>query len=208
MHVYVLECEDKQFFIGASSKIDKIQPIFKLKPTGTWIKDKHIVEVVDVIQCPEGITYQKFKNYTVARYMKEYGIDNVRGGSWTGDEIPAHGRKLLTSVFPLIHFESTETEIEEIYERELRRINTESSERFFRETRYVEERSNLILTLHVKRYVECPLCRGKTEKQQRILKGIVNECSICLHRKCQIVCDQCCVPNCCEECYSNLKPFS
>jgi len=209
MFVYVLKCDENNFFIAATSNRSKLEPKFKLKLNAEWLEGKKIESVHEIIESPEEYTYQKFKNYYVVKYMKMYGFDKVRGGSWTRTQIPNHGQNLISRVLELIDLESEISEISRIYENQLRLLNTEiinedeSRRAFFISSVQFEE------TVSRKQFYSCPLCRSSQIKETnpKLYKSIENECVICMENKCQIICEKCMAPSCCFMCYQQLKPI-
>lgn len=192
MYVYVMKYENENFFIGACKNIDKINSL-KIKTTGDWVKSKVFVSIDNIYDVPQNITYQKFKNYTVAKYMSRYGMDSVRGGSWTSHIIPAHGTILLESVIERINFDYEIAEIKQIYEEELRMVDI-----LLCAKPKVEELNYFSVKL-----IKCPLCRVKIHftESPKLYKSIENDCVICMDKKCEIICNNCCVPFSCSTCY-------
>jgi len=93
LKTYILELENNKWFIHLSKSPETVNIeceflfdfVKHYKPTG-------IFEIVDV-------TEMLAVNTIVKRYMKEYGIDNVRGGSFTEEFLPTHIKQALEFEF-------------------------------------------------------------------------------------------------------------
>tara|TARA_R110002020_G_scaffold118548_3_gene270849 strand:- start:2574 stop:3305 length:732 start_codon:yes stop_codon:yes gene_type:complete len=78
-YIYVLKLIRNKYYIGRSNNLNvRISSHFKLDGS-SWTKLYKPIKVIEVI--PSSDNYDEDK-YTL-RYMQQYGIDNVRGGSFT-----------------------------------------------------------------------------------------------------------------------------
>jgi len=90
-NVYALKLEDGKYYIGKSDNLEqRIQSHFSGSGSA-WTREHRPVKVIE-------------KRYNVSRfeedkmtkeYMEKYGIDNVRGGSYTQVELPEDSRDVL-----------------------------------------------------------------------------------------------------------------
>lgn len=77
--IYILECEDKKYYIGkTNNEIDRIESHFSNRGS-YWTKKYKPIQVLK--------KYNNCDNYDEDKYtikmMSKYGIENVRGGSFT-----------------------------------------------------------------------------------------------------------------------------
>lgn len=206
-----MKYEDDNFFVGATKNISKISQM-TVKTTGDWVKSKKIICVDSIEETPENMTYQKFKNYTVVKYMSRYGVDNVRGGSWTKCSLRLDEFSLLQSVIERINFDYPIEEIKRIYESRLE-INRNVSYRknknyvqFLISGNYSEDGDYNDCNNDDAKMINCPLCREEIQflRNPKLYKSIENDCVICMDKKCQVICEKCCVPFSCSDCYLKL----
>jgi predicted GIY-YIG superfamily endonuclease len=96
--LYVLALEQGKYYVGITSKTPEIR--FKQHQKGfagaSWTKQYKPLSVIDskdlgLIGVEEA---QNYENKVVRRYIKEYGLNNVRGGdiTVTDELIPRFGR--------------------------------------------------------------------------------------------------------------------
>jgi predicted GIY-YIG superfamily endonuclease len=90
VHIYILELEEGKYYVGKTNHID-----FRLddhrEGTGSVWTSKY--RPIKLIVKFEGDDFDEDK-YTI-KYMKEYGIDNVRGGSFCQINLSEEVRALL-----------------------------------------------------------------------------------------------------------------
>ncbi len=77
-NIYILECVDKKYYIGKTNN-----PEFRLEKHfsnngSAWTKKYPPIRVIEII--PNSDDYDEDKH--TLKYMKQYGINNVRGGSF------------------------------------------------------------------------------------------------------------------------------
>ncbi len=82
-YIYVLECENNKFYIGKSSN-----PSFRLEKHfngegSFWTKKYNPIKVIEIIQSTDSLDEDKITK----KYMMKFGIQNVRGGSYTKFEL-------------------------------------------------------------------------------------------------------------------------
>jgi predicted GIY-YIG superfamily endonuclease/transposase-like protein len=89
--LYVLQLEDNKWYVG---KTADIATRFKQHASGkgsAWTKSYNPVKIVETRRLKD----QYDENNTTKEYMKKYGIDNVRGGSYTQVVLPEDVEKVL-----------------------------------------------------------------------------------------------------------------
>ena len=88
--IYVLKLENDKYYIGKTKNhIQRVEEHFNMNGS-MWTKENKPLEVVYVF---EGDDYDEDKY--VKKYMSEFGIDNVRGGSYSKKEITFQERKII-----------------------------------------------------------------------------------------------------------------
>ncbi len=83
INIYVLECKNNRYYVGKTTN-----PTFRLEQHfnnngSAWTKKYKPIRVLEII--PNCDDYDEDK-YTL-KYMKKYGVDNVRGGSFCQIEL-------------------------------------------------------------------------------------------------------------------------
>ena len=89
--LYVLQLEDNKWYVG---KTADIAARFKQHASGkgsAWTKSYKPVKLVETRRLKD----QFDENNTTKEYMKKYGVDNVRGGSYTQVVLPEDVEKVL-----------------------------------------------------------------------------------------------------------------
>jgi predicted GIY-YIG superfamily endonuclease len=82
-NIYILECSNKTFYVGKTNN-----PEFRLEQHFTnngsaWTKKYPPIRVLEIIPNCDDYDEDKF----TLKYMKKYGVDNVRGGSFCQIEL-------------------------------------------------------------------------------------------------------------------------
>ena len=89
--LYVLQLEENKWYVG---KTTDIAARFKQHASGkgsAWTKSYKPVKLVETRRLKD----QFDENNTTKEYMKKYGVDNVRGGSYTQVVLPEDVEKVL-----------------------------------------------------------------------------------------------------------------
>jgi predicted GIY-YIG superfamily endonuclease len=91
--VYVLELEDNKYYVGRTSNLQRrLQDHFSNFGGSYWTRTYKPIRLIRKIEnCDSIFDEDKFVKETMA----EYGIDNVRGGSYVQDSIPCDVRANL-----------------------------------------------------------------------------------------------------------------
>lgn len=79
MYIYFLKLQANKFYIGKTTNPSKRLEDHELGKGSTWTKKYNPIEIVDLVKTDDPFDEDK---YTL-KYMEKYGIDNVRGGSFT-----------------------------------------------------------------------------------------------------------------------------
>ena len=83
--IYILQCKNNKYYIGSSDNVDlRIEAHFNNRGS-VWTKLHKPVKLIK--------TYYKCDNFDEDKYTKiymgKYGIDNVRGGSYSSIKLPS-----------------------------------------------------------------------------------------------------------------------
>jgi len=90
-NIYILHCQDDKYYIGKSVQVDnRILKHFSSKGS-EWTKLHPPVKIRKVIKNCDDFDEDKW----TLIYMKKYGIDNVRGGSFCQVILPSDKRKFI-----------------------------------------------------------------------------------------------------------------
>jgi hypothetical protein len=76
--IYVLQLQNGKYYIGKSNNVRKRIQEHKVGDGAEWTKIHKVLNIVEYIDSSDNYDEDK---YTL-KYMKKYGIDNVRGGSF------------------------------------------------------------------------------------------------------------------------------
>jgi predicted GIY-YIG superfamily endonuclease len=93
--IYVLLCKDNKYYVGKTHKLeDRIIEHFK-NNGAEWTRLHSPLEVVKVIETDDAFDEDKWTK----RYMKEHGMDNVRGGSYSTIKLSNAQLEMLRAEF-------------------------------------------------------------------------------------------------------------
>jgi hypothetical protein len=88
--IYILKLENGKYYVGKSlNPIKRLENHFN-ENGSDWTKENKPIEVLNVF---EGDNFDEDKY--VKKYMSEFGIDNVRGGSYSKMNISFQDRKVI-----------------------------------------------------------------------------------------------------------------
>lgn len=77
VYVYILKLENNKYYVGKTDSLEK-RIMQHFSNGSNWTKKYKPIDIIDIIKDCDEFDEDK---YTL-KYMKEYGIDNVRGGSF------------------------------------------------------------------------------------------------------------------------------
>jgi hypothetical protein len=96
--VYVLGCEKGKYYVGTSDKMEfKMQDHFDVYSGGEWLEWTFLYKPICVIELHHNCDKYDVDKYTFM-YMDLYGIDNVRGGSFTEVDLDEQDRRAIMKV--------------------------------------------------------------------------------------------------------------
>lgn len=77
--IYILSLEGGKFYVGRTKNFVMRLHQHQTGKGAAWTKKYSLVDVVEVIES----RFPEDEDATVLRYMREHGVDNVRGGSFS-----------------------------------------------------------------------------------------------------------------------------
>ncbi len=83
MIVYAIKCEDDKYFVGKTTNLESMWQRHKEGYGSVWTKLHKPLKIMETIEDADKFDEDKM----VKKYMNDYGIDNVRGGSYIEDTI-------------------------------------------------------------------------------------------------------------------------
>jgi predicted GIY-YIG superfamily endonuclease len=89
--LYVLQLEDNKWYVGKTTDIKKRFTQHQAGQGSAWTKSYKPVKIVETRRLKD----QYDETNTTKEYMKKYGIDNVRGGSYTQVVLPDDVERVL-----------------------------------------------------------------------------------------------------------------
>jgi hypothetical protein len=81
--VYVLKLQEGKYYVGRSNEIDKRLTTHFVEPDVQWVKKYPAEEVIAIYRNCDDFDEDKY----TWMYMHKYGIANVRGGCFAGEEL-------------------------------------------------------------------------------------------------------------------------
>lgn len=194
--VYVLELENNKYYIGETKKNIDLK---RMKNTSEWTK---IYKPISIIE--------KFENGEIDKtnltriYMKNFGIDNVRGGAYCSVILDESRKELLSEYLYVINNNMSFDEII----CACKQISLQRTQLYFNFldtgiefTDVVKKFSKIALN-----FVKCPICRNdmKIDKETIKIKGQLQDCCVCMENKAEILCKSCSSVNICYECVKHI----
>ena len=93
MHIYVLELEDDKFYVGKTTCIESRLETHKKGNGCPWTRDYPPIKICEEYEIQDNGFEEDCK---VKELMKKYGVENVRGGSYSSTKLSTSTVKLLT----------------------------------------------------------------------------------------------------------------
>ena len=79
MYIYILKCKNDKYYVGKSDNIKNRLLEHSNKMGSVWTQIHKPIDVKETIETDDPYDEDKY----VIKYMDKYGIDNVRGGSYS-----------------------------------------------------------------------------------------------------------------------------
>lgn len=79
MYIYILKLKDNKYYIGKTNNPSKRLQDHQLHNGSSWTKKYDPIDLLELIETNDPFDEDKF----TLKYMAKYGIENVRGGSFT-----------------------------------------------------------------------------------------------------------------------------
>jgi cellular nucleic acid-binding protein len=89
--VYVLQLKDDKYYIGKAKDVQERFKQHKMGKGSSWTKEYTPIKIVET----RPMMSNHDENNITKDYMKKYGIDNVRGGSYCQVELPEEVEDVL-----------------------------------------------------------------------------------------------------------------
>lgn len=89
--IYVLKCDQEKYYVGKTNKsvIERFGE--HINNPGVWTKKYKPIKIIESFE-----SFSEFdEDTTTLKYMKKYGIDNVRGGTYTQINLPKYQYRTL-----------------------------------------------------------------------------------------------------------------
>lgn len=93
--IYCLALEDNKYYIETSKSISTRLSLHRSRTACAWTSRHTVIDVVEIISA----NYTS-ENDVVERYMALYGVDNVRGGSYSSVKLRDRDYKYLRRKIP------------------------------------------------------------------------------------------------------------
>jgi len=89
--IYILKCRFDKFYVGRTQNVTS-RALDHFRGDGSeWTRKYQPIEILDTIYNCDNFDEDKY----VKKYMKKYGIDNVRGGSYSQIRLNKNTKQLL-----------------------------------------------------------------------------------------------------------------
>ena len=82
--IYVLECSQDKYYVGKTNRLDDRLLEHITNRGSAWTKKYTPISIIETVSNVDEFDEDKY----VKIYMKKYGIDNVRGGSYSQIDLP------------------------------------------------------------------------------------------------------------------------
>lgn len=210
--IYVMRLEDDKYYVGETSNIDSLRRNPQ-KIRSNWAGLHVPIEVL--ADYPKTLC----KNSIVRYYMLQYGIENVRGGFYSSNEITEEQLMTLSTYFAELNESMSIEEFDRACKSISRRLQDEYvSNVFSRNNRRRHHRTGQQEIVIVSRRIplagnvsvasdlakpevaitwqhelHCPQCREifVVNNKTRLFKGIQNLCCACEENSAEVACDHC-----------------
>lgn len=98
-YVYLLELQNKKYYVGRTNNVERRLNEHRTRSDVEWVRAHGFVRLV----CAHPITSRLEEDLEVKKAMLEFGVDNVRGGTYSASVLPLQVKALLQN--ELVHAE-------------------------------------------------------------------------------------------------------
>ncbi len=77
--IYILELEDNKYYVGFTTNLEKRLQTHKKRLGTSWTVKYKFIKIHEII---ENGTLEN-EDYYTKKYMEKFGVNNVRGGTYT-----------------------------------------------------------------------------------------------------------------------------
>lgn len=205
--VYAMQLENNKFYVGSTKNIETLKR--KLVITAKWTKLNKPIRI-----CEEYEISLISKSTLTKYYMLLYGIENVRGGGYCSLNLENNTILSIQKLLDDVDIRMSIYDMQKIWNGDSfddlnifdnifnadNRINIslyELGDRF----------QNIAVENNKSKQIKCPVCRYMYDYNKNTIKikGIENECCVCLINNSEILCPGCCTIILCSECADNLR---
>jgi len=95
MFIYLIECENGKYYVGKTTDCEHRFRQHCNNKGSIWTRRHKPIKIVDVFETNDGFDEDKYTK----KFMNKYGIDNVRGGSYTNITLTKCVKKMLEKEF-------------------------------------------------------------------------------------------------------------
>lgn len=94
--LYVLKLENNKYYVGVTERdINERVNEHRARLGAEWTKQHPVIEIIETVNNVDPTLEDKY----VKKYMMDYGVDNVRGGSYLRMELPSYQIESLNDEF-------------------------------------------------------------------------------------------------------------
>lgn len=95
--IYVLKLEENKYYVGKTNNLQSRLYYHKSGDGSAWTKRYHMISLYKTYDPPMEIDSDFYEDMIVKMYMKIFGIQNVRGGSYSQIYLDDAKIKLITN---------------------------------------------------------------------------------------------------------------
>lgn len=96
MIIYVLKLEEDCFYVGKTNNLDARLETHKLGNGSAWTYKHNVIELHKTFKPPSDVDADFYEDMIVKMYMRKYGIQKVRGGSYSQLYLSQEKIRLIT----------------------------------------------------------------------------------------------------------------
>jgi predicted GIY-YIG superfamily endonuclease len=91
MYIYIIQCENNKYYVGRTKDYNNRFTQHINNQGSVWTRIHKPIKLLKIIPCHDPFDEDKYTKM----YMSKYGIDNVRGGSYTTINIDNNIKKFI-----------------------------------------------------------------------------------------------------------------